>query len=964
MRKCHSRSIETARLFPALAALVVFFLCEGFLTVLLAQQSVTSATLSGQVTDPSGAVIVGAQVTARQTETNLTNTATTDQEGRFRFPYLRVGPYEIKIHQEGFADAVKIMTVTVGAAFELPLQLSVAPSETDLTVTGEAAVLEAARSQIEGTVSKAEVSNLPLNGRNFLDLTLLVPGVSPTNTASTQLFPETSAVPGQGISISSQRNFSNSFIVDGLSSNDDAAGLVGTFYGLDVVQEFQVVTSGGQAEYGRALGGYINMVTKSGTNSVHGDVYGYLRNQRLNAANPLTNSTVPLTQAQYGASLGGPIVRDRTFYFANFEQRSLNQVGIITISPANASAVNARLVAAGYQGSQITTGLFPNPVHNSNFLAKLDHQFNDHDQFSFRYSLYDVDSNNSRGAGGLSSASAAAGLNDFDQTLAASNVRTISPVTVNETRAQFTYSGLKAPANDAVGPAVSISGVASFGTLSGSPTGRLDRLYEIVDNFSHRMGSHAFRTGVDFLYNDLTITYPRSIRGSYAFSSLNNFLNGTYSTFTQTFGKPLIQQTNPNVGFYAQDEWKVNSRMTLNAGLRYDLQFLKSIATDTNNFSPRAGFAWTPFASGHTVLRGGFGVYYDRVPLRALANALLSARNTSNLALVQQQSESLSFGQTGAPAFPNILSTVPPGILISITTMNPQMQNAYADQGNIEVEQQLGKRGTLSVGYQHLRGLHLIASVNQNVPACGSAVDPRNLCRPNPSYQNNSQYSPVADSQYDGLHVSFVQRPTRWGAFRVSYTFSKAYDDVSEFFFSGPMNLFNIHQDWGRSDDDQRHRLVFDGSIHTSMDAANTLWRRFSNGFQLSGAVQYYSALPFNITTGGNTIQTTAARPCASGASAAACAALLQGAVIARNAGVGFAFFNVNARISRIFPITERMRLEALAEAFNVFNHRNNLIPVGTFGSGAYPTNPNANFGQPTAVADPRQIQFGLRVNF
>ncbi len=160
-------------------------------------------------------------------------------------------------------------------------RLRSARPSTNVTVNGEAAVIEAARSQIAGTVSQTEVGNLPLNGRNFLDLALVVPGVSPTNTASTQLFAETSAVPGQGISVNSQRNFSNSFIVDGLSANDDAAGLTGTFYGLDVVNEFQVVTSGGQAEFGRALGGYINMVTKSGTNSLHGDLYGYFRNQRL-----------------------------------------------------------------------------------------------------------------------------------------------------------------------------------------------------------------------------------------------------------------------------------------------------------------------------------------------------------------------------------------------------------------------------------------------------------------------------------------------------------------------------------------------------------------------------------------------------------------------------------------------------------------------------------------------------------
>ena len=247
--------------------LVLLALCAVAPPMALAQETINNASVSGRVTDPSGAVVQGAQITARQTATNLTSTAITDADGRFRFAYLRLGPYEIKVQQPGFRDALRSLTLTVGSAFELPITLAVV-AETNVTVTGEAPVLEAARTQIAGTVPLTEVQNLPLNGRNFLDIALFIPGVSPTNTASNQLFAETSAVPGQGLSVSSQRNFSNSFIVDGVSANDDAAGLSGIFYGLDVVQEFQVVTSGGQAEFGRALGGYMNVVTKSGTNTL------------------------------------------------------------------------------------------------------------------------------------------------------------------------------------------------------------------------------------------------------------------------------------------------------------------------------------------------------------------------------------------------------------------------------------------------------------------------------------------------------------------------------------------------------------------------------------------------------------------------------------------------------------------------------------------------------------------------
>ena len=920
-----------------------------------AQENLNNASVNGRITDASGAVVQDAAVVARQVETNLSHKFFTDREGRYRFPYLQIGPYEITVQKTGFAPVTRRLALTVGSAFDVSVSLLPESAQSHVTVEADAGALELARTQIAGTVLQKEISALPLNGRNFLDVALLVPGVSPTNTASNQLFAETSAVPGQGLSVGSQRNFSNNFIVDGLSANDDAAGLSGMFYGLDVVQELQVVTSGGQAELGRALGGYINVVTKSGTNALHGDLYGYFRNQRFNAANPLSNTRLPSTQSQYGASFGGPVIHNRTFYFTNFEQRVLNQSGLITIAPANVPLINARLAATGYPGLLISTGVYPNPVRTSNFLAKADHQFSGKDQFSARYSLYDVTSRNSRGAGALSASTASSGLDNRDQTIAIGNVATISPRTVNETRAQFTNSSLRALPSDPLGPAVSISGVASFGTLSGSPTGRLNRLYEIADNFSRQIGGHAFRAGLDYLYNDDTITFPRAIRGSYTFSSLASFLQGSYNNagFSQTFGNTVVAQTNSNVGFYVQDEWKVKPRLTLNLGLRYDLQFLKSITTDTNNVSPRAGFAWTPLPSRHTVVRGSFGLFYDRVPLRALANALLSSGNSTLLTGATQVSVALSPTQAGAPIFPGILpgNGLPSGVLVNFTTMNRHIQNAYSEQGSLEIEQQLGERSTVSVGYQHLRGLHLIASINQNVPAC-AASGTNNGCRANPNYANNNQYSSLADSHYDGLHLSFVQRPARWGSYRISYTYSKALDNIGEFFFSSPVNPQNIWLDYGRSDDDQRHRLVFNGTVQSPTGPATTAWKRLTNGFQLSSLLQYYSAFPLNITSGVTTVQGTAGRP------------LVNGAFIGRNTGIGNDLFSVSARVSRSFALTERLRLEALAEAFNSLNHRNNLTLNANFGAGAYPANPSPSFGQVTAVNEPRTMQFALRLKF
>jgi hypothetical protein len=939
--------------FKSIRAVAYVAACAVLLPgVAAAQETVNFGSVSGRVADEQGAVVPDARVVARQLDTNQSTELLSDGSGRFRFPYLRVGRYEIVTSRDGFAEARQPITVTIGSAFELPITLRVAGVDTTVSVSAQAPLIESARSQIASTLSQAEVQNLPLNGRNFLDLALMVPGVSPTNIGSTQLFPETSAVPGQGISIASQRNLSNNFIVDGLSANDDAAGLSGIPYGVDAVEQFQVVTSGGQAELGRALGGYISVVTKSGTNALHGTTYGFFRDDALNASNALSRTKLPMDQQQYGASLGGPVSRDRTFYFMNVEQRLLDQSGLTTIAPGDVAAINARLAQAGYQGAPVATGVYPNPVHSANLLGKVDHVVGRSDQLSLRYSLYDVTSEHSRGAGALSAPSGAAGLDNTDQALAVGNTWTMTPTTVNETRAQFVHGDLKAPPDDAIGPVVSIAGVATFGTFSSSPTRRRNTMYQLVNNLSHQAGAHALRAGVDVLLNDDTITYPRSARGNYTFSTLANFLTGTYSGFTQTFGDPVVSQTNPNVGVYAQDEWRAAPGLTLNLGLRYDLQFLQTIRTDTDNVSPRLGFAWTPGASHALVVRGNAGLFFDRVPLRAVANAILSAGNTTDLANLHQPSVSgLIPTQAGAPVFPNILSAqLLTTTLVDFTTMDRDLQNAYSRQVSLEVERAWGRGTTMSAGYQYVQGRHLLMSINQNVPAC-VAAGTNNGCRPSAGYRNNNQYSSAGDSNYHGLHVSLLQRPVSWATARVSYTLSKSMNDLGEAFFSSPIDPTNVRRDWGRSDDDQRHRVVVNGTLS-------------ARGFQLSGLLQYYSALPFNVTSGVTTLQGTPGRPLGDAATSLANFDVRTANVIGRNVGTGNDFFSLTLRGSRAFAVREGVRVEGLVEVFNLTNRVNSLTRNTNFGAGAYPASPSSTFNQVTAVGDPRSVQLGLRLTF
>ncbi|MDQ6700673.1 MAG: TonB-dependent receptor, partial [Acidobacteriota bacterium] len=810
-------------------------------------------------------------------------------------------------------------------------------SSTAIVVTSDVPVIEAARTQLGETILPREIDNLPLNGRNFLDLALLAPGVSRTNTGSNERFAETSAVPGTGISIAGQRNLNTGFVVDGLSANDDAADLTGTFYSQEVIREFQVITSGGIAEFGRASGGVVNILTKSGTNQFHGRLYDFTRNRRFDARNPLLTRKDPLTQTQYGASVGGPALRDRTFLFGNFEQTRLHRAGVITIAPANVAAVNSALDRFGYGGARIATGEFPTGLGTTNYFAKLDHRLNTSQNVAARYSLYDVTSTNARNVGGLGALSRGTGLENRDRTIALSHVYTVSSTEVNEARFQWTRSRLAAPVNDLAGPAINISGVANLGTATFSPTARSLGVFEFSEALAISRGAHFFKAGGDYLLNRVDIQFPGALQGVYTFSSLANFQAGRYVTFQQAFGAPGQFQSNPNLGFFIQDEWRVRGDLTLNLGLRYDVQKLPSpVQVDPRDVAPRVGIAWSP-GDRKTVIRSSFGLFYDRVALRATSNAFQRDGSKYRISV-------LPFGDPAAPAFPGVLPAFPAGLLASVTTIDPKIRNGYSMQASLQVERQIGSGTSFSVGYQHLRGTHILMSRNINVPTVSADDAARlgipNLGRPDSRVANVSQYQSSGDSYFDGMTISINRRQTHWAGFRLSYTLSKSIDDAGNAFFSTPQNNFDLRDDRGLSLNDQRHRLSLSGVLQSPN-------KRLMRGFELSSILNYASALPFNLQTGTDRNNDTNVNDRPEG--------------VGRNTGVGFPFASLDMRLARMFHPRERVTVEGLAEAFNVFNHANLQLPNGNFGPGRKPA---AGFGAATAAADPRQLQLGLRVSW
>jgi hypothetical protein len=899
----------------------------------LAQQGVSSASLRGRVEDSSGAALGGVAVALRDVDRGRVMHALSDGAGAYQFLSVPPGQFEVQIRDARFVPVTRAVAISVGQQLDVPLHLLVAGESSSITVSAEAPLLETGRAQVSGIVRLREIDALPLNGRNYLDLALLVPGVSRTNTGVPQQFAETSAVPGTGISFSSQRNLNNNFVLDGLSLNDDAAGLAGTYISQEVVREFQTVHSGSTAEFGRASAGVVNVSSKSGTNAWHGRFYGFLRNQRLDARNPLAVRKDPLTQSQHGASLGGALRRDRTFLFSNFEQTRRNAAGFVTIAQANVDAINAVLARTpGYSGPRIGTGQYSTGWDMSSYFIKLDHEFSSTQKVFARYMLYDIASPNARGVGGLSDVSRSTRLDNRDHSFAANWTSMLSPRAVNELRFQFTRSRLSAPGSDVTGPAVSIAGVANFGASTNSPVGRDNSLTEVNDSFSLIRGAHTLRFGGGLLLNRLNIYFPGSqIAAVYSFSSLANFQAGRYQTFQQAFGDPYQFQSNPNLGLFVQDEWRLHRKLTVQAGARYDVQWLTSpIRTDRNNVAPRFGLAWTPDA--RTVVRAGYGLFYDRVPLRATSNALQRDGSKYRAAL-------LAFGQAGAPVFPFQAPVFPEGQFVNITTIDRAIQNSYAQQASLEIERRIGAL-ELTAGYQWLRGLHLILSRNVNVPtltaAQATAQGVANLGRPDSRYGNVARYEGAGDSYYNGLAVSAQYRFRRGTSLRLSYSLSKAIDNVGNFFFSSPQNNSNLRDDRGLSDNDQRHRITLSSVLESPFEG------KLLRAWQLSPMFVYTSRLPFNVLLGQdrNFDTNTNDRPIGVG----------------RNTGRGFGYSSLDFRLSRVFRISERWNVQAIAEAFNSLNHLNRAVPNGVITA--------ATFGRATSVFDARQIQFGARVNF
>ncbi len=967
-----------------------------FAGLIFAQAEVGGAALNGTVIDATGAAVPNARVIAANTGTGTTRTTQTNDSGLYNFTRLPVGTYDITVEAQGFKTTKRSgLSLTVGAAVTFDVSVEVGTAQETVSVTAEAPVVESTRSQTATTVNERQVRDLPINGRNFLDFTVLTPGVTRDQTRNGDL------------SFGGQRGTSNSLLVDGADANNvffgQTTGRTGTgrnpySFSQDAVQEFQVNTNTFQAEIGRAGGGVINVITKSGTNAFHGTGFEFFRDKALNANSWENNRRGAPKRAyhfnQFGGNLGGPVVKNKLFFFFNYDgQRNTTPNPVfVTVGPDTTDPLSVQ----GYQSLQKYVGAYANALNNDVYLGKVDWDITNSQRLSIRYNANRFKGLNFENSGQASAAEHTGNSLVTTDNVAGSHIFVLGNRGVLETRLGWTRDNEPGEANTTAPEAVIRQGgttVLSIGRNSFSPRYTNAKTIQWVETLSWVKGRHSFKFGTDNNFQKIDNFFPGNFSGSYTFNTYADFAAGRPFSYTQAFAGtgtagPLTKPNVNELAFFAQDSWRVTDRLTLNYGIRHDYFALAQpqvkntdpallaagldtsrINRDTNNVAPRFGFAYKATQSGRTVVRGGYGIFYGRTP--SILTGTAFSQNG-----VQVQTYTLNTATGGVPAYPNVLSAPPPlARRPDIFAFAPDYVQPLTHQWSFNVDTQLGNNYALTLGYLGVRGLHLSRTRDINllppVPTQGSYADGTPVTflrysstRPNSNFGRISLFDSGADSVYHGVFVQLSKRFSNAFSVQSSYTFSHAIDDAPDFTSvvvgaDDPKNAqYTIYPnlDRGRANADVRHRFVFAGlwEINYARSLQNRFTRALLSGYEFSTIAQLQSGRPFSANVGGdpnNDGNTRTDRP----------------PYVGRNTIDGPGFESVDIRFTRDISIWERARVRLIFEAFNVLNHPNFssiLNAQYNYNATTRVFSPAAGYLSPTATFDPRILQLAAKFTF
>lgn len=707
-------------------------------------QSKTSASVRGVVQDASEARVAQVRVTLRNGSTNARFETVAGADGVYWLPFVIPGTYRVEAQKDGFATWRRDgLELTVGQEATLDIHLDVASSQLELNVTAEVPLVESQRTQQSNTLTQDSVRNLPINRRDYLTFSLLAPGVADSKALADSNSFRVKQTPDSGLSFYGSNGRGNSVNVDGGEANDPGGGVRPTV-SQEAVQEFQVNRSNYSAEHGSARGGVINIVTRSGSNQLHGSAFAFFRHQSLDATDPFAvnlEGTVlrrvkpDSDRQQFGGTIGGPIARDKTFYFLSYERlrrRENRTVPVLTdlsiFGPTREQeAILQRLpaAAAGQLRAALSTppavqemfrrnsGIFPFQTDDHKGLFRIDHRFSDTNSVSFRYNATNIYDSN-EGVGALVGQSRGYIQSFRDHTVLLNHLHSFSPRAVNEFRAQFNHYVLNTASTDPHGPSLDIAGFGSFNRDRYLPATTLSRRNEIADNVSLFRGKHAWKFGGQVLIRNVTQDSATFMSGRFTFgalpgalvnaalasttiNSLQAFNLGLAQSYQQGFGDPIVRGTFPLYAIYAQDTWTPVNGLTLNYGVRYERDNRRlPLPTDTNNIAPRLGISWAPGKDRKTTIRGGYGIFY--APIDFQIDYVVQALNEiDGKRQIAQVLSVLSATNPTAPNGPiNIFSTLRAQGVIGIPTPQRPIEAGNLTQFGINVSQ-TGPRPPLTV---------------------------------------------------------------------------------------------------------------------------------------------------------------------------------------------------------------------------------------------------------------------------
>jgi hypothetical protein len=1022
----------------------------------LAQSQLGTGAISGTVEDASGSAVIDAQVTITNVETGLVRQLVSGSGGQFAAPVLPPGTYKLRVTKPGFAALEESdIVVNVGGTATVTAALKIGGVSETVTVEG-GATIDVTQTDVSSLVDSTEIRNLPINGRRYYDFALLTPGVARDGRFGLLSFRGTSG------------NFDN-YMVEG---NDDNQAYFAENRGryrtpstvsANAVQEFQVGQGAYLAEFGRASGGSVNMVLRSGGNLLHGDGFYYYRDQDFGARDPLATIKPPERRQQLGGSVSGPIRTNRLFYFVNYDQQIRNfplviedltgalQSGKPTL-PANPTATQQAAydtsLTAFNAGAAFVLQQFPGGAQgnlqsrtmgNNIAMGKVDYIINNSTTLS---TFFNYMRSSGQRAIQTPIVLGNVGRNGTDDVRIDSyNARltsTLGPRKVNELRFQWSrdfedeIADQPPPETYANGSGNFSFGRATFLQRYALPD---ERRLQFVDNFSYIAGRHEIKFGGEVNRVHDFINNPTQFGGTYTYPStlalgMDLVTPGAknYTNFVEDFGLAEYAYNTIDFALFVQDQWKPFQRLTVNSGLRWDKQTMptpfapnpaipdsQKFPTDWRSFGPRIGVAYDLTGKGKTVLRGGYGIYYGRIPNGIIAYALQNTGLTDpTKALVGL---TLQPSDPSAPVYPNILAAVPPNesLATTVTRLDSHFSRPRVQDYTIGVQQQLPFGVVLTASYAHTYGDHLEVVIDSNLPApqfqrtfalpngttfnvpfsagviktaAGATVNV-NAARPDPTQGAINTNKSQGDSWYNALILDARRRLSRGLQVNVAFTWAKAESlagndngggSAAETAFNGgtPADQFNFLSNRGISPLDQRFRLVVAAVWEPQ-------WRPI-RGFLFSGietaeagrpVAEFISvpALPFLGTDGATYNGFGGIR----GQGTTGDRDLLP--TVGRNSIAGPRNYSLSLRVARDISITERCKLELMAEGFNVFNHSNyngfnttiytaaataNTAPVST----PIALTPTAGFLAPNSDGTPpdgtnaRRLQLAIRFRF